>query len=96
MYDYFLPPALKNFIDSIFSPPLEFLKLARGYLNEASLVAGHGINLNNYLGFFGYLPAPLQMVVNSLFASITLLAILQLVKVIFRMYYAFKDGAQWW
>lgn len=96
MYDYFLPPALRNFIDSIFSPPLEFLKLARSYLNQTSLVAGHGINLNNYLGFFGYLPPAMQAVVNSLFASITLLAILQLVKVIIRMYYAFKDGAKWW
>lgn len=96
MFDYFLPPALKNFIDSIFAPPLEFLKLAISYLNQTSLVAGHGINLNNYLGFFGYLPASMQSVINSLLASITLLAILQLVKVIIRMYYAIKDGAQWW
>ncbi|MEK4477814.1 hypothetical protein NSQ91_31885 [Paenibacillus sp. FSL R7-0048] len=96
MYDYFLPPALRNFIDSIFAPPLEFLRLAKTYLNQTSLVAGHGISLNKYLGFFDYLPPSMQNVMNSLLASIVLLAILQLVKAIIRMYFAFKDGAKWW
>jgi hypothetical protein len=96
MYDYFLPAALRNFIDSIFSPPLTFLQLARSYLNNTSLVAGHGISLNNYFGMFGYLPSSMQTVINSLLASIVLLAILQLVKMIMRMYFAFKDGAKWW
>jgi hypothetical protein len=96
MYDYFLPGPIKNFIDSIFAPPLEFLTLAQSYLDRTSLIAGHGINLNNYFGFFGYLPSSLQAVVNSLLASVVLLAILQLVKAIMRMYYAFKDGAVWW
>lgn len=96
MYDYFLPQALKNFIDSIFSPPLSFLEMARDYLNQVSVVAGHGINLNNYFGFFSYLPSSMQAVINSLLASILILAILQIVKVIIRMYYAVKDGAQWW
>lgn len=96
MYDYFLPPGIRNFVDSIFGPPLEFLKLAVSYLNRTSLVAGHGINLNNYMGMFGYLPGQMQAVINSLLASVVLLAILQLVKTIMRMYYAFKDGAKWW
>lgn len=96
MYDYFLPQPLRNFIDSIFSPPLSFLAMARDYLNQVSTVAGHGINLNNYFGFFSYLPSSMQAVINSLLASILLLAILQVVKVIIRMYYAVKDGAQWW
>lgn len=96
MYDYFLPQGLKNFIDSIFSPPLEFLKMARDYLNHVSTVAGHGINLNNYFGFFSYLPSSMQAVINSLLASIIILAILQLVKTIMRMYYAVKDGSKWW
>ncbi|MBY9082622.1 hypothetical protein KIH86_25345 [Paenibacillus sp. HN-1] len=96
MYDYFLPQALRNAIDSIFSPPLTFIQLARSYLNHASLVAGHGININNYLGLFNYLPGPMRSVLDSLFASIVVLSILLLVKVIMRMYYAFKDGAKWW
>lgn len=94
--DYFLPPQIKNFIDSIFSPPTEFLKLVIEYLNKVSLIAGHGISLNNYFGFFNYLPSSLQAVVNSLLAGIIFLAILQLVKVIWRAYYAVKDGTKWW
>ena len=96
MYDYFLPQPLRNAIDSIFAPPLEFLRLARSYLSHASLVAGHGININNYLGFFGYLPPSMQAVLNSLFASVVLLSILLLVKTILRLYYAFKDASKWW
>lgn len=96
MYEYFLPGPLRNFIDSIFSPPLEFLKMAYQYLNNVSLIAGQGINLNKYFVFFGYLPGSMQAVINSLLASIILLSILQLVKMIMRMYFAVKDGSKWW
>ncbi|SFT00472.1 hypothetical protein [Paenibacillus sp. 453mf] len=96
MYDYFLPQPIRNFIDSIFSPPLEFLNMAYRYLNEVSLVAGQGINLNKYFVFFGYLPSSMQAVINSLLAALILLSVLQLVKVIMRMYYAVKDGSKWW
>ncbi|NEU27714.1 hypothetical protein G3M74_16690 [Paenibacillus polymyxa] len=96
MYEYFLPTGLRNAVDSIFAPPLEFLTMARDYLNHVSQVAGHGINLNNYFVFFGYLPASMQAVVNSLLAGIVILGILQIIKVILRLYYAIKGGAQWW
>ncbi|MMZ53860.1 hypothetical protein D1872_156660 [compost metagenome] len=96
MYDYFLPPAIKNFVDSIFEGPIQFLNQGYSYLSKVGTIAGHGINLNNYFGFFSYLPGPLQAVINSLIAGIVLLAILQLVKSFMRMYYALKDGAKWW
>ncbi|WP_227877186.1 hypothetical protein [Paenibacillus macerans] len=66
------------------------------YLGRVGTVAGRGINLNHYFGFFSYLPASMQAVVNSLIASILLLAVLQLVKSFVRLYFAVKDGAQWW
>lgn len=96
MYDYFLPPGIRNFIDSIFDAPLQILNQANSYLGNVGTIAGHGINLNNYFGFFSYLPTSLQSVVNSLIAGILILAILQLVKSFLRLYYAVKDGAQWW
>lgn len=96
MFDYFLPQPLKNFIDSIFFAPLQFLDMAYDYINRVGSIAGHGINLNNYFGFFSYLPSSLQAVVNALLSAIVLLAVLQLVKSIIRMYYALKDGSKWW
>lgn len=96
MFEYFLPPPVRNMIDSIFSPPIEFLKMAIKYMDQVGTIAGHGISLNKYMGFFGYLPSSFQAVINSLLASIVLLAILLVVKSIVRMYYAIKDGSQWW
>jgi hypothetical protein len=52
--------------------------------------------LNNYLGFYSYFPASMQSVLNSLISAIIFLAVLQLVKAIFKMYFLAKDGVQWW
>ena len=96
MNEYLLPAPVRNFFDSIFAPPIRFLQMALEYLNHASLVAGHGISLDNYFGFFNYLPGSWVAVVNSILASIVLLAILQLVRAIMRMYFTVKDGVKWW
>ncbi len=96
MYEYFLPTPVRNMIDSIFEPPLAFLRMGIQYLSQVGDVAGRGISLNKYLAFFNYLPSSFQAVVNSLIASVVLLTILLIVKSIIRMYYAVKDGAQWW
>ncbi|MFK4475802.1 hypothetical protein ABH897_005602 [Paenibacillus sp. RC73] len=96
MYDYFLPPGLRNFFDSVFAPLIEFLTMARDYLDRISLAAGHGINLNNYFGFFAYLPGPFQAVINSLLAAVFILGVLQIIKVILRLYFAVKAGLFQW
>lgn len=95
MFDL-IPANVKNFIDSIFAPPLTFLNMASEYLGHVGLIAGKGINLNHYLSFFSYLPGPLQAVVNSLLASILLLAILQLVKSIVKQFFTVKSAVKWW
>jgi hypothetical protein len=91
-----LPGPVKNFIDAIFSPPVEFLSMVIGYLNQVSMIAGKGINLGQYLSFFNYLPSSLQVVVTAIVSSIIFLAILQIVKSIMRMYYAVKAAVKWW
>lgn len=96
MIEYVLPAPVRNFIDSIFAPPIKFLHMAIDYLGNVQLVAGRGINLNHYFGFFNYLPGPMQTVVQSILAAILLLAILQLVKYILRMYFLVKDAVKWW
>lgn len=91
-----LPAPVKNFIDSIFAPPLSFLQLMKTMLDQAGTVAGQGINLNNYFGFFGYLPTEWQTVVQSSLASIVLLAILFLVRAAWDTYLKVKNSTQWW
>ncbi|NHN35562.1 hypothetical protein [Paenibacillus agricola] len=96
MFENLLPVVFKNFIDSIFSPPLSFLQMAIDNMNRISLIAGKGINLNHYFGFFSYLPGSLQAVVNSLLGAIIFLAMLQLLKASVRIYILVKDGVKWW
>jgi large-conductance mechanosensitive channel len=91
-----IPLPVKNFFDSIFNPPISFLQMGVDYLGHVALIAGKGINLNNYFGFFSYLPTSMQAVVNSLIAAIIFLAVVQIVKSIYRVYLAVKDGLQWW
>jgi hypothetical protein len=91
-----LPAPMKNFVDSIFGPPITFLDMIIDLLNRVSLVAGKGISLSNYFGFFSYLPGPLVAVVNSLLAAVMFLAILQLIKAVMRMYGQVKEWIKWW
>jgi hypothetical protein len=95
MFDI-LPKALRDFVDTIFNPPIEILNNAVTYLDRISMIAGKGINLNNYLSFMNYLPASFQMVVNSLLASVIFLAILQIVRAIVSLYFSIKEGVKWW
>lgn len=95
MFDL-IPAPVRNFFDSIFNPPIAFLQMGVDYLGQVSLIAGRGINLNNYFGFFSYLPASLQAVVNSLLAGIIFLAVLQLIKAIVRMFFAVKAALFNW
>lgn len=91
-----IPVRVKNFIDTIFQAPLSFLEMIQDMLNDVSLVVGRGINLNNYFGFFGYLPGPLQAVVQSALASVMLLAIIFLIKSLWNVYLNVKGSFKWW
>lgn len=91
-----LPQPIKNFIDAIFAPPLQFLQMIVDMLGNVSLVAGRGIDLNNYFMFFNYMPGSWQMVIKSLLASVTLLAVLFLVRATWNVYLNVKNSLKWW
>lgn len=91
-----LPVPIRNFIDTIFAPPLSFLNLMIDMLNQAGTVAGKGINVNNYFSFFGYMPVEWQNVVKSAMTSIVLLAVLFLVRAIWDTYLKTKASTKWW
>lgn len=96
MLEELLPESLKNFVDTIFKPPIEFLQKVIEFLGELSIIAGKGININNYLGFVSYLPGSMQMVVNSLLSAVVFLAILRLIAAVMATYYNVKQGIKWW
>jgi len=91
-----LPMSIRNFIDALFSPPMSFLVMMRDMLNNVSLTVGKGISLNNYFGFFAYMPKEWQSVVQSALMSVTLLAILFIVRSAWDMYLKVKGSLKWW
>jgi hypothetical protein len=95
MFDL-IPVSVRNMLDAVFKPPKTFLQLIIDLLDKAGSVTGRGISLNNYFGWFGYLPPSWQLVVKSALASVALLAILFLIRSVWDMYLKAKQSAQWW
>lgn len=95
MFDI-VPMPVKNFIDTIFNAPLHWLNLMQQMLNNASVTAGRGINLNNYFGWFSYLPTEWRLCVQSVITSAVLIVTLVIVKAAWNMYLNVKTSAKWW
>ncbi|WP_017473319.1 hypothetical protein [Amphibacillus jilinensis] len=87
---------IKNFIDSIFQPPISFLDLAIERLQSVRMVIAQGLDIGQYFRVFGDLPTEWQMVVTSILASTVLLGTLLTFRSVMRMYYAIKEGVHWW
>ena len=93
---YFLE-AVKSFIDKIFNVPIAFLDLVIEKLSSIGLVTAQGLNVNSYLGLiFGDLPSEWQLVITSLLGGLVLLISLLMIRSLFRMYFAAKEGVKWW
>jgi len=95
MFDI-LPQPIKNFIDTIFAAPLQWLQLMQQMINNASVTAGKGVDLSNYFSFFGYMPTAWQVCVSSAITSAVLLTVLMLVKAGWNMYLNVKASGKWW
>lgn len=85
-----------GFIDSIFNGPIQLLHQAISFLANLANIAATGININNYFGWFGILDPAFQRVINSILASFSFIAILLIVRAVYRIYLAVKAGIKWW
>lgn len=91
-----IPVRVKNFIDAIFEPPRAFLQMIVDTLNDISLVAAKGINLNNYFSFFAYLPQSFQQVIQAAIASVIFLTLIFVAKSAWNVYLNVKGSIKWW
>lgn len=87
---------IKSFIDKIFKPPITFLELAIEKLRGVQMVTAQGLDIGKYFSVFGDLPMAWQLVVSSILISTVLLGVLLIFRSIMRIYYATKEGVQWW
>lgn len=95
MFDL-VPQSAINLVDTIFNAPLQWLSLIRQMLSNASVTAAKGINLNNYFGWFSYLPASFKLAINSILISVGLIVTLIVIRAAWNMYLKVKQSAKWW
>lgn len=87
---------MKSFIDSLFNGPIQLLQQAISFLQGLANTAATGIRASDYLSWIGLLDPAFQRVVNSLLASLAFLAVLYIVRGVYRAYLALKSGIKWW
>jgi len=80
----------------VFSGPESMLDKAISYMNNIATVSASGINLSAYFSWLGVLDPAWQGVMNSFLGSVTLIAMLFVVRAIYRAYLSVKNGVQWW
>lgn len=86
---------MTNFIDSLFSPILQFLDLMLGKLNDLSTVAAKGIRLDHYFGIFGIIGNEWTAVITSLISSLIFLYTLYMIQKYSRVLLWLKDLIKW-
>jgi hypothetical protein len=87
---------LIDFINSLFQLPDQLLDEALSFLNHLSTLVGAGIQLSDYFSWVAVLGPAWVGVVESLIGSLVLIAWLLIIRSVYRIYLAAKDGIQWW
>lgn len=86
----------QRIVDTILGPVIQILTLARDYLENVSLVAARGLNLDYFLGPISMLPSEWRMLIGSIISSTFLLLGVISARKIYGMYLALKEGVKWW
>ncbi len=86
----------QRIIDSIFDPVIQILAAARDQLDQVSMVAARGLNLDYYLGPVSMLGTEWQLLIGSVVASAFLLITVLVARKGYGIYLALKEGVKWW
>lgn len=87
---------LISIIDSFLGPIQTILTNARDHLNNISLVAGRGLNLDYYLGPISMLGPGWSMLIGSIISSSFLILVVLMARKGYGLYLALKEGVKWW
>lgn len=86
----------KRIVDTILGPVIEILTAARNHLEDVSLVAARGLNLDYYLGPVSGLGWQWRTLVFSVCASAALVLSILVARKIYSLYLGLKEGVKWW
>lgn len=87
---------MRNFVDSIFDPVIQFLQLMIDKLSGIGTVSAKGVRLDHYFGFFSILGPAWTGVISSLLVSLLFVGILYMIQKNSRVLLWFKDLIKWW
>lgn len=88
--------AFQRIIDSVFDPAIQILTAARDKLDNIALVAARGLNLDYFLGPISMLGWQWRTLIVSVVASAFLLLTVLVVRKLYALYLALKEGVKWW
>ncbi|MED4600090.1 hypothetical protein P9314_05120 [Paenibacillus validus] len=87
---------MRNFIDSLFSPIIQFLDQCYAKLASVGTIAAKGIRLDHYFGFFSILGNEWTAVITSLITAFLFLYVLDNIQKISRVLLWFKALIKFW
>ena len=86
----------QRIIDTFFNPIIQILVNARDHLENVSLVAARGLNLDYFLGPIYCLGPEWRSLIGSVVACAFLLLSVLFARKAYGIYLALKDGVKWW
>lgn len=86
----------QRIVDSFFNPAIDTLIAARDRLDNISMVAARGLNLDYYLGPVSMLGPEWKALIVSVVASAFLLVTVLMARKVYGIYLSLKEGVKWW
>ncbi|MEL7656937.1 MAG: hypothetical protein AAGU75_13645 [Bacillota bacterium] len=86
----------KSIVDSFLGPVQTILQSAINRLDQVSLVAARGLNMDYYLGPIMYMGAGWKALIGSVVASAFLLLVVLVSRKGYGLYLSLKEGVKWW
>lgn len=86
----------QRIIDTFFNPIIQILVAARDRLEQISLVAGRGLNLDYFLGPISILGPEWSGLIGSVITCAFIILSVIVARKLYGIYLALKEGVKWW
>lgn len=87
---------MRNLIDSLFRPVLDWLANTTSYLSDLSVPVSMPVDFSKYFGYFSVLGPKWQLMITTLMALLFIYFLVYLIMSNIGLLRKFKDVIKWW